>query len=213
MNSFTKNEIKKIVSDLMKEMRDEIPVGVSNRHIHLSQEDFELLFPGETLEPLKMLKQPGEFAAKQTLTLIGKKGKQEKVRILGPLRKRTQVEISKTDARVLDIDAPIRLSGNLVDAGMVTLKSDNNEVNLRAAIVAKRHIHMNPNDLERFNLKEADVLTVKLKTPERETIYKDVSIRLGEKFILEMHIDTDEANAANVTNSTKALLIRDEKME
>lgn len=213
MNSFTKNEIKKIVSDLMKEMRDEIPVGVSNRHIHLSQEDFELLFPGETLEPLKMLKQPGEFAAKQTLTLIGKKGKQEKVRILGPLRKRTQVEISKTDARVLGIDAPIRLSGNLVDAGMVTLKSDNNEVNLRAAIVAKRHIHMNPNDLERFNLKEADVLTVKLKTPERETIYKDVSIRLGEKFILEMHIDTDEANAANVTNSTKALLIRDEKME
>lgn len=213
MNSFTKNEIKKIVSDLMKEMRDEIPVGVSNRHIHLSQEDFELLFPGETLEPLKMLKQPGEFAAKQTLTLIGKKGKQEKVRILGPLRKRTQVEISKTDARVLGIDAPIRLSGNLVDAGMVTLKSDNNEVNLRAAIVAKRHIHMNPNDLERFNLKEDDVLTVKLKTPERETIYKDVSIRLGEKFILEMHIDTDEANAANVTNSTKALLMRDEKME
>lgn len=213
MNSFTKNEIKKIVSDLMKEMRDEIPVGVSNRHIHLSQEDFELLFPGETLEPLKMLKQPGEFAAKQTLTLIGKKGKQEKVRILGPLRKRTQVEISKTDARVLGVDAPIRLSGNLVDAGMVTLKSDNNEVNLRAAIVAKRHIHMNPNDLERFNLKEDDVLTVKLKTPERETIYKDVSIRLGEKFILEMHIDTDEANAANVTNSTKALLIRDEKME
>ena len=213
MNSFTKNEIKKIVSDLMKEMRDEIPVGVSNRHIHLSQEDFELLFPGETLEPLKMLKQPGEFAAKQTLTLIGKKGKQEKVRILGPLRKRTQVEKSKTDARVLGVDAPIRLSGNLVDAGMVTLKSDNNEVNLRAAIVAKRHIHMNPNDLERFNLKEDDVLTVKLKTPERETIYKDVSIRLGEKFILEMHIDTDEANAANVTNSTKALLIRDEKME
>ncbi|MDT2848495.1 phosphate propanoyltransferase [Vagococcus carniphilus] len=213
MNNFTKNEIKKIVSDLMKEMRDEIPVGVSNRHIHLSQEDFELLFPGETLEPLKMLKQPGEFAAKQTLTLIGKKGKQEKVRILGPLRKRTQVEISKTDARVLGIDAPIRLSGNLVDAGMVTLKSDNNEVNLRAAIVAKRHIHMNPNDLERFNLKEDDVLTVKLKTPERETIYKDVSIRLGEKFILEMHIDTDEANAANVTNSTKALLMRDEKME
>lgn len=213
MNSFTKNEIKKIVSDLMKEMRDEIPVGVSNRHIHLSQEDFELLFPGETLEPLKMLKQPGEFAAKQTLTLIGKKGKQEKVRILGPLRKRTQVEISKTDARVLGIDAPIRLSGNLVDAGMVTLKSDNNEVNLRAAIVAKRHIHMNPNDLERFKLKEDDVLTVKLKTPERETIYKDVSIRLGEKFILEMHIDTDEANAANVTNSTKALLMRDEKME
>ena len=213
MNNFTKNEIKKIVSDLMKEMRDEIPVGVSNRHIHLSQEDFELLFPGETLEPLKMLKQPGEFAAKQTLTLIGKKGKQEKVRILGPLRKRTQVEISKTDARVLGIDAPIRLSGNLIDAGMVTLKSDNNEVNLRAAIVAKRHIHMNPNDLERFNLKEDDVLTVKLKTPERETIYKDVSIRLGEKFILEMHIDTDEANAANVTNSTKALLMRDEKME
>ena len=213
MNNFTKNEIKKIVSDLMKEMRDEIPVGVSNRHIHLSQEDFELLFPGETLEHLKILKQPGEFAAKQTLTLIGKKGKQEKVRILGPLRKRTQVEISKTDARVLGIDAPIRLSGNLVDAGMVTLKSDNNEVNLRAAIVAKRHIHMNPNDLERFNLKEDDVLTVKLKTPERETIYKDVSIRLGEKFILEMHIDTDEANAANVTNSTKALLMRDEKME
>ena len=93
MNNFTKNEIKKIVSDLMKEMRNEIPVGVSNRHIHLSQEDFELLFPGETLEPLKMLKQPGEFAAKQTLTLIGKKGKQGKVRILGPLRKRTQVEI------------------------------------------------------------------------------------------------------------------------
>lgn len=208
MSSYTKEELKRLVITCLKEMStEEIPVGISNRHIHLCAADFQQLFPNETLEPLKMLKQPGEFAAKQTVTIIGEKGHQEKVRILGPLRKKTQVEISKTDARILGIDAPIKLSGQLENAGLVTLKSKATSLELPVAIVAKRHIHMNSQDLKRFNVQANDNVTVKVKTPERTTIFEDVVIRFGENFVLEMHIDTDEANAANVSNETKVVIV------
>ncbi len=208
MNNYSTEEIRKIVLDVLANRESkEIPVGISNRHIHLSKEDFNCLFPEEEIEPFKMLKQPGEYAAKQTLTIIGSKGEQEKVRILGPLRKNTQVEISKTDARILGIDAPIRISGDLDGAGVVSLRSEKNEIKIPAAIVAKRHIHMNKRDLARFNLSKEDVVSVKVSAAERETIFSDVMIRVGENFVLEMHIDTDEANAANVMNTTKVTLI------
>lgn len=208
MSNYTREQLKQIVFSCLKEINlNEIPVGISNRHIHLCEEDFKLLFPNESLEPLKMLKQPGEFAAKQTLTVIGRKGEQEKVRILGPLRAKTQVEISKTDARVLGIEAPIKLSGQLEDAGVVTLKSQVTSIEVKAAIVAKRHIHMNTHDLERFNVRANDQVSVKISTPERTTIFEDVIIRHGENYVLEIHLDTDEANAANASSQTKVVII------
>ena len=125
MNNFSVEEIRRIVREVLLEMQTEtFPIGISNRHIHLTEEHFKILFPNETIEPLKPLKQPGEFASKQTVTLVGPKGEIKRARILGPLRKASQVEISKTDARTIGIQAPIRLSGNLKDAVEITIRSE-----------------------------------------------------------------------------------------
>lgn len=201
--------IKQLVREVLLEMQEEqVPIGISNRHIHLTEEHFSLLFPDESIEALKPLKQPGEFAAKQTLTIAGPKGTREHVRILGPLRKRSQVEISKTDARLLGIDAPIRLSGNLADAADITLRSTAAEITIPAAIVAKRHIHMSFKEMERLGLSKGQLVAVRVETPERTTVFEEVELRPGENFKLEMHVDTDEANAANISVDTKGIILK-----
>jgi len=204
MNNLSKADLKRLVCEVLAEMEVDrtVPICISNHHIHLTEEHFQYLFPNETIEPLKPLKQPGEFASKQQVTLVGPRGEIGKVRILGPLRKKSQVEISKTDARKLGIDAPIRLSGNLKDAAEITLKTAANELTLPAAIVAKRHVHMNFKDMERLGLKKGQLISVEIDSEERTTIFKDVEIRVGENFVMEMHVDTDEANAANITATT-----------
>ncbi len=208
MLDYSVDEIKKVVREVLTELQEEtIPIGISNRHIHLTEEHFQLLFPNEQIEPQKKLKQPGEYAAKQTLTIIGPKGSRENVRILGPLRKQSQVEISKTDARTLGINAPIRLSGNLKDAVEITLKSPAAEITIPAVIIAKRHIHMSFADLEKLHLTKGEIVSVKIETPERTTIFDDVELRPGEKYVLEMHVDTDEANAANIGPKTVGKII------
>lgn len=186
-----------------------IPIGISNRHVHLTEEHFHQLFPGEELQPIRKLKQAGEFAAEQTVTVVGQKGMQERVRILGPFRKQSQVELSMTDARYLGIPATVCLSGNLNNAADVTLRNGNNEITIKGAIVAKRHIHMSFKDAERFRLSEDASLKVRIVTEGRTTIFEDVGLRFGENYILEMHIDTDEANSAGVKHETVACLIRD----
>lgn len=196
--------IKKSIADVLC---SEIPIGISNRHIHLSEKDFKTLFSLDDLEVQKYLKQPGEFASKQTVTLKGPKGTIERVRILGPLRKRTQVEISKTDARMLGIDAPIRLSGNLDDAAEITLISEKAELTTAAAIVAQRHIHLSYQQMAAMGLKKEDVVSVKVETPHRSMIFEEVFLRPGENFVLEMHLDTDEANAGNVSADTVGKII------
>lgn len=210
MAEVTPELVAKIVSNVINEIQlASIPIGISNRHIHLSEADFQRLFPGEELRPMKALKQPGEFAAEQTVTIVGSKGEQNRVRILGPFRKNSQVEISMTDTRTLGIPAPVRLSGNLTDAAEVTVKNGENQITFKGCIVAKRHIHMSFKDMERFRIQAGDVVKVRIQSDGRSTIFEDVEIRPGETFILEMHVDTDEANAANIKPDTVASLVRE----
>ncbi|SJZ67360.1 phosphate propanoyltransferase [Pilibacter termitis] len=200
--------IKEAVCQVLLEMKKEqIPIGISNRHVHLTEEDFKALFPNEKIEPLKPLKQPNEYASKSVVTLKGAKGEIERVRVLGPLRRQSQVEISKTDARTLGVNAPIRLSGDLKDASMITLCSENGEITIPAAIIAKRHIHMSFKEMEELGLNMGQAVKVRVTSKERTVVLEDVEIRAGENFVLEMHVDTDEANACDILPNTTGSLI------
>ncbi|MFT9846938.1 phosphate propanoyltransferase [Aneurinibacillus sp. REN35] len=180
-------------------MNNIVPVGVSNRHIHLSQKDVEALFgAGYELTPMKALSQPGEFAAEETVTVIGPKHEIHHVRILGPIRARTQVEISRSDSFVLGVKAPIRMSGDLAGTPGITLAGPAGEVKLEeGVIVAQRHIHMTPQDAERFGVKDKDVVQVKTMG-ERPLIFDKVMVRVHASYGLDFHVDTDEANAAGL---------------
>lgn len=208
MHNVTEAELKAIVRKVMSEIDQTFPIGISNRHIHLSQTHFEQLFPGQSIERLRDLKQPGEFASKQTVTLIGPKGRIERVRILGPYRKESQVEVSKTDARILGIDPPIRLSGDLSEAAVITLMTEASSLTIPAAIIAKRHIHLNEQDMSRLRVKKDEIVSVEILSAERRTVFHDVALRPNKNFLLEMHVDTDEANAANIDQNTRARIIR-----
>ncbi|MEI6858522.1 MAG: phosphate propanoyltransferase [Shewanella sp.] len=184
-----------------------IPVGISNRHIHLCREDFETLFPGKDLTVKKPLLQPGHYAAEEVLTVCGPKGNIERVRVLGPLRSKTQVEVSVTDARTLGVKAPLRMSGNLKGTPSVRLVSEFSEVLLaEGVIIAQRHIHMPPIDALLYMVSNNDSVKVSIQGTQRKAIFDDVAIRISPDVVLEMHIDTDEANAADV-GSTSAFAI------
>ncbi len=195
-------EVKQAVCNVLSEMRQRpIPVGISNRHLHLCQRDYDTLFPNQTMSVKKELKQPGQYAAAQTVTLVGPKGKLERVRILGPVRSKTQVEISKTDARTLGIPTPIRLSGDLKETPGIKLVSEMGEVTLaQGVIVALRHIHMSPIDALLFGVKHGDSVSIAIEGTPRRTVFEEVSIRVSPDMVLEMHLDTDEANAADADN-------------
>ncbi|MEW9669502.1 phosphate propanoyltransferase [Ammoniphilus sp. 3BR4] len=185
-----------------------IPIGISNRHIHLSQQDLFALF-GENYEltNLKDLSQPGEFAAEETVTIIGPKGQISKVRVLGPVRKATQLEISKTDSILLGISAPIRMSGDLIGTPGIEIIGPKGSIKLnQGVIIAKRHIHMSPKDARIFGVKDREVVWVKT-SGERALIFDQVVIRVSEKFHLEMHLDIDEANAAGLRNGDRVELL------
>ncbi|AEH51281.1 phosphate propanoyltransferase [Pseudothermotoga thermarum] len=179
-----------------------INVGVSNRHVHLSQKDLEALFGvGYQLTELKPLSQPGQFACKETVTIVGPKGAIENVRILGPVRKETQVEISRTDAFKLGINAPVRESGDIEGTpGIVIIGLKGVVVVEKGVIIAKRHIHMHPKDAEHYGVKDKQIVKVLAEKPERRIIFDDVVVRVSDKFALDFHIDTDEANAAMLNN-------------
>ena len=139
-----RDALKELIRHIIQDVQTpEIPIGISNRHIHLRQADYDRLFPHVTLQSKKVLKQPGEFAAEQMVTLVGPKNEITKVRLLGPLRKASQVEISQTDARMLGVKPPIVLSGQLDKAVPITLKTEFAQVTIPCCIVAKRHIHVN----------------------------------------------------------------------
>jgi putative phosphotransacetylase len=198
--------VEKIVYSIIRAIKEihrplEIPVGVSNRHIHLSQDHLEALFgKGYQLTNKKNL-QPGEFAAQETVILVGQKGVYQNVRILGPVRKRTQVEISRTDGYVLGINPPLRDSGDLDGSAGATLVGPKGAVTLsEGVIVAKRHIHMPTQVAEKYGLKNNQRIDV-FKEGERSLIFKEVLIRTKDDAVLEMHIDTDEANAAGISNN------------
>ena len=173
-------------------------VETSARHIHVTKEDLEVLFgKGATLTKKKDLSQPGQFACEERVKVVGPKSEMEGVSILGPERSATQLEISLTDARKLGIAAPIRESGDVAGSGAFKVVGPCGEIECsEGAIVAKRHIHMTPEDAETFGVSDKEIVAVKLDTPERKTVFGDVVVRVSPKFALAMHIDTDESNAA-----------------
>ena len=174
-----------------------VPIGVSARHIHLTQEDLEILYgPGYQLTKKKEL-MGGQFASNELVTIVGLKLRAiENVRILGPCRKKSQVEISATDALKLGVKAPVRESGDIAGSAPIALVGPKGALYLKeGCIVAARHIHMSPADAKAAGVHDGDYVSVKADN-ERGTIFNNVKIRVDESFTLEMHIDTDEANAA-----------------
>lgn len=161
-----------------------------------------------TLQSKKQLKQPGEFAAEQVVTIVGPKNEIGKVRLLGPLRKASQVEISQTDARMLGVKPPIVLSGQLDKAVPITLKTEFAQITIPCCIIAKRHIHVNADDAPKLGVNNGDTVKVRVVTPERTTVFEDVIIRVSPDYVTEMHLDTDEANAAQVDAHTMAKIVR-----
>ncbi len=200
----------KVLSAMDNEAQGNIPVGVSNRHIHLSRTDLETLFgKGYELQPLKDLSQPGQYACKETLTVIGPSLRPiEKVRVLGPVRSSTQVEISRTDSFTLKVNPPVRPSGETAGSATVTIAGPKGVITVpECCIIANRHIHMSMSDAARFGVKDGDFVMVDA-SGERKTRWYDVQIRANDAFRLEMHIDTDDANAAGIKNGDKVTIVK-----
>ncbi len=194
------NTVKKLISE--KDNPNRVVLGISNKHIHLSKEDIETLFgKGYELTNIKDLKQPGQYAAKEMVKVIGPKGSFDKVRILGPARPESQIEISLTDARTIGIKAPVCESGKLEGTPGITLEGPCGTVTLKhGVIIALRHIHMPPSVAEQLGIKDKDWVTVET-CGIRKTIFCNVLARVSDKFDYEMHLDTDEANAAGLNNN------------
>lgn len=186
-----------------------IPVAVSARHVHLQEETVEALFgEGYELTPEKDLSQPGQFAAEEKVRVVGPDGELEDVRVLGPTRDYDQIEVSRTDEFELGIDAPVRCSGDLDQTPGVTLVGPEGRVELRRGLIcAWRHIHMTPEDAERFGVEDRDRVEVAIESGSRDLVFGDVLIRLSDDSVLEMHIDTDEANAANIGRGAEGVLV------
>ncbi len=188
---------------------DTIPIAISARHIHLNKESFIALF-GNDAEPIniKNLVQPGQYACKQTVNLIGPRGRIENVRLLGPLRSRNQVEISRTDEFHLGVDAPVRDSGKTQGSAPIIIEGPEGQCHLTEGLIcARRHIHMHPDDAKRFGVEDKDEVEVAITGGERDLIFCDVLIRVSPGYKLEMHIDTDEANAAELSNTSNGTLV------
>ncbi|MBQ2755717.1 MAG: phosphate propanoyltransferase [Oscillospiraceae bacterium] len=179
-------------------MAEKFIVETSARHIHVTEEQFKILFGADAvMHNKKDLSQPGQFAATERLDVVGPKKTIPNISILGPARKAAQVEVSFTDARTLGVTAPVRESGDVAGSAPCKLVGPCGEVELtEGVIVAKRHIHMTPADAERLGVKDNQIVAVKVGGNGRELIFGDVVVRVSEKFALAMHIDTDEANAA-----------------
>ncbi len=177
-------------------MDRKVLVETSARHLHLSQEHLEILFgKGHELTVKKMLSQPGQYAAEEKVQVVGPKGSL-KMSVLGPVRKETQVEVSLTDARSLGVQPPIRESGDLEASAPCKLVGPEGEVDLtQGVIAAKRHLHCTPEDAAEMGLKDKDIISLKVDSPERSLVFGDVVVRVSASYATAVHIDTDEANA------------------
>ena len=186
-----------------------IPVAISARHIHLTDEAVETLFgKGHELTPRNDLSQPGQFACEEVLDVVGPKRTLERVRVLGPTRSKNQVEVSRTDEFFLGIDAPVRDSGDVAGSAGITLVGPKGKLLLEEGVIcARRHIHMAPEDAEAYGVKDRDVVEVAIDSDGRDLVFGDVLIRVSPKFRLEMHLDTDEANAAELNRGAEGMLV------
>lgn len=210
-----RQRIKEIVQEVVQKVLQKptkVPIAVSNRHIHLSPEHLNRLFGrGYQLTKQKELSQPNQFAAKETVTLIGPKGKIQKVRILGPSRGNTQVEVSIFDGFTLGVKPPIRNSGDTKGSASVTIQGPWGQVNIAEGLIcAARHIHMHPSEGDAFGVSDGDYVQVKVDGP-RGIIFSNVLIRISPNYKLEMHIDIDEANAANLKSGQLGEIIAIER--
>ncbi len=179
----------------------QVPVGISNRHIHLSEKELALLFgDGYELTPFKPLSQPGQYASEETVTVKGSKGSIERVRVLGPTRRQTQLEVSRTDCFTLGISPPVRDSGDVKgSAGIEIIGPQGSAIINEGVIIAQRHIHMHTKDAEYYGLEDKDRVYVRTGG-DRSIIFENVLIRVSDKYSLEFHVDTDEGNAASLKN-------------
>ncbi len=210
-------QIAALVAEVLAEMKGKgnattVPVGISNRHVHLSTADLETLFgKGYALTPIKDLSQPGQYAAKETVTLVGPSMRCiENVRVLGPVRRASQVEISKTDSYTLKVKPPVRESGKIEGSAPVTVIGPCGVVTLKeGCIIANRHIHMSPEDGEAFGLSDGAYVTVDVKEGTRRTRWYDVQVRVHKDFRLEMHVDTDDANAVGIGNGSTVEIVKE----
>jgi propanediol utilization protein len=187
----------------------EIPVGISNRHLHLSQSDMEVLFgTGYQMTKIKDLSQPGQYACKETVTICGPNGAIEKVRILGPVRSKTQVEILAGDCFKLGMVSPSRLSGDLQGTPGITIVGPKGTVRTsEGLIVAQRHIHMTPQDAQRLGVADGQIVSIQIDGPRGGT-YSNVAVRATDTSALECHVDTEEANAMNLNSLSKIKIIK-----
>jgi acetate kinase len=182
-----------------------IPIGVSVRHVHLSRAHCDALFgEGYELTPRRPVTQPGQYVCRETVDLVGPKGEIDRVAIINPLRKETQVEVAKTDAIALGVNPPLRESGKLDGTPGLTLRGPRGNVAIdHGVILAHRHVHMHPTDAQNFGVKDKDIIGVRVEG-DREVVFGDVIVRVSDQYALDMHLDTDEANAAGLTNDSVA---------
>ncbi|ABS42099.1 phosphate propanoyltransferase [Clostridium botulinum] len=187
----------------------EIPVGISNRHIHLSQKDLDSLF-GENygLTKIKDLSQPGQYACKEVVTICGPKGAIEKIRILGPVRSKTQVEVLAGDCIKLGAVSHVKLSGDLNRTSPITIVGPKGSVQLEEGlIVAQRHIHMTPEDAQNLGVHDGEIVSIKFEDL-RGGIYNNVAVRANDASSLECHLDIEEANAMGINSKSKVTIVK-----
>lgn len=204
------NLIDKVIDRIQNELDGSFEVEASGRHVHLSRKELDALFgTGYELTKVKDLSQPGQYASKERLTVVGPKGAYHNVVILGPVRKESQVEVSLTDCLQLGVKAPIRESGDIEGTPGIVLVNGDKSVSLdKGLIVAKRHVHMTPEDAEKLGVKNHDIVKVKVEGA-RPLIFDDVVIRVSPKFATYMHIDYDEANACGFSKGIRGRIIKD----
>ncbi|MDO5425546.1 MAG: ethanolamine utilization phosphate acetyltransferase EutD [Eubacteriales bacterium] len=204
-------QTEQIVQAVMGELKKRlfIEVEASGRHVHLCRKDVEALFgTGYQLTRVRELSQPGQFVCKERVTLTGPKGSISNVVVLGPERSQSQAEISKTDALALGIDPPVRLSGELKGSPGIKISAGGREITLEeGVIIAKRHLHITPQDAERFHVQDREPVKIKV-FGSRPVIFEDTIARVSEEFQTYVHIDYDEANACGFQKGTLCRIVR-----
>lgn len=188
----------------------EVVLGVSNRHAHLTKEDYQILFGDAPFTVVRELVQKGEFASNQHVTVEKDGRRLEKLRIIGPLRDYTQVELSETDARSLKMHPPIRTSGDLEGAEEITIIGPCGQVTKPCTILANRHIHINHETREKMGLLDVEKVSVSFDSSKRTTFY-DVYIKEKESYVLELHLDTDDANGAQLKTGDMGTILLEDK--